>query len=84
MVNTNFKWKSYCGFIGLNADTVYDILAKIRGLMQIAQILMITTLIQIIITSFIINFLVFIPFAKAYCTCKCCGNPKVYKKMLYE
>lgn len=52
--------------------------------MQIANILMISTLIQIIITSFIINFLVFIPFAKAYCTCACCGNHKVYRKMLYE
>lgn len=50
--------------------------------MEMAEILMISTMFQIIMTSFILNFLVFIPVVKAYCLC--CGNRKVYKKMLYE
>ena len=45
MINNNFKWKSYCGYIGLNAENVYAILSKIKKLMQIANILMISTLI---------------------------------------
>ena len=82
MVSTNFRWKSYCNYIGLNSDNVFQLLEDVKTLMKIASILLISTVIQIIITSFIINFLVFIPFAKAYCSC--CGNSKVYKKMLYE
>ena len=81
-VSRNFKWKSYCNSIGLNSDNVFQLLEKVRILMKMAQILLIATMIQIIMTSFIINFLVFIPFAKAYIVC--CGNKKVYKKMMYE
>lgn len=83
-INRNFEWKSYCGSIGLNSATVYDILDKILFYIEIAQVLMISTLIQLIITSFIINFLVFIPVAKAYCNCGCCGNRKIHRKMLYD
>ena len=45
MVSTNFRWKSYCNYIGLNSDNVFQLLEDVKTLMKIASILLISTII---------------------------------------